>query len=789
MKTGRYNISKLFASPEIEQIVIPELQRDYVWGERNVRGLLTSILNNYKLKEEVTLDITNPSGEGLSEDIRKYLTEEYMRLRYNTRVGFIYAYHDKTLFGQYYLIDGQQRLTTIYLLLLALYSRSAHKDQFRNRYFVTSMPKIDYKVRDVAHNFLVDFIEFELTNTDSGRTFRDSSLYYIEYDRDITSKSIYNNYYRVIVPMLKDCDVDSLIDYVENYIEFNYFDTNMSEQGEKLYLYMNSRGEALSAQEKIKSIIVGRSAAKLDAGREWENWQNFFWRLRGMDENADRGFFEFIKWAVILHYFDTHKDESVSPKVFEEYVRLDNSETAAAQTVLLSLYIADHEDFDFKWLSRVKSAVDFMYDDKGFYESYGLAVTSWFSAPKTIIDYLPLLGTLYYLLTDDSCDHVRNNVLRAGMYLKNMKSDYLLRRSPSEGALRGLQFIAWIRDSNIADVRRLGDALEYEYRSVFRKEDMRLKYFREDFDATPDEIGKWELFSWDITNRQESNHDLNKFLRGNHDFVFRLVEYPGSEPSNVLNHFYNKIFLRRKDDDLCKELMALGDIAVSDEGGSSNLGSYMGRYCLLHSNDDDTYWYQFMNHPEKQKVHVEMIREYLNGNQMAPPAYDLEIHKTLYDEMANSLDYMSKRFFLWREEAGERIRVVLLKMVQASPSNSRELCVQYLHRLIPQSEMNDYRTCFVTFDDYCLKFTYEWREHGGVWICNVCSATSESLPDKVVAEFKEKHSRYAWRDCDGNSLKAELYHEDMSTPYFEGADKVKIFYDQVLQSRSDGKDL
>ena len=51
MKTGRYNIAQLLTSPDVEQIVIPELQRDYVWGERNVTGLLSSILDNYKSKQ------------------------------------------------------------------------------------------------------------------------------------------------------------------------------------------------------------------------------------------------------------------------------------------------------------------------------------------------------------------------------------------------------------------------------------------------------------------------------------------------------------------------------------------------------------------------------------------------------------------------------------------------------------------------------------------------------------------------------------------------------------------
>ena len=130
---------QLFTTPEVEQIVIPELQRDYVWGERNVRGLLTSILNNYGAMESQTLSIKDACGEPLSHDLTEYLNEEYMRLRYNTRVGFIYAYHDRTLFGQYYLIDGQQRITTIFLVLLALYRRY-DAEQFRRNYFPSSIP-------------------------------------------------------------------------------------------------------------------------------------------------------------------------------------------------------------------------------------------------------------------------------------------------------------------------------------------------------------------------------------------------------------------------------------------------------------------------------------------------------------------------------------------------------------------------------------------------------------------------------------------------------------------------
>ena len=50
MKTGRYSFFQLLNSPEIEQIIIPEIQRDYVWTNRNVDRFLNSIFTKYESK-------------------------------------------------------------------------------------------------------------------------------------------------------------------------------------------------------------------------------------------------------------------------------------------------------------------------------------------------------------------------------------------------------------------------------------------------------------------------------------------------------------------------------------------------------------------------------------------------------------------------------------------------------------------------------------------------------------------------------------------------------------------
>ena len=104
MNTGRYTLSELLFSSEIERIIIPELQRDYVWGTHNVRGLMMSVLENFNNRKMLSLEIkTAGSGQEIEDEIKKYLVLEYNKLHSNTRIGFIYAYHDKEYAEQFFL--------------------------------------------------------------------------------------------------------------------------------------------------------------------------------------------------------------------------------------------------------------------------------------------------------------------------------------------------------------------------------------------------------------------------------------------------------------------------------------------------------------------------------------------------------------------------------------------------------------------------------------------------------------------------------------------------------------
>jgi hypothetical protein len=75
--------------------------------------------------------------------------------------------------------------------------------------------------------------------------------YFSSNDLDPTINAIIGNYNH-INRFLKENDLYNVdfLNYVQHFIEFWYFDTNLSDQGEELYIYMNAVGSKYN-QTKI----------------------------------------------------------------------------------------------------------------------------------------------------------------------------------------------------------------------------------------------------------------------------------------------------------------------------------------------------------------------------------------------------------------------------------------------------------------------------------------------------------------------------------------------------------
>ena len=819
MKTGRYSLAQLIGSDNIDQVVIPEMQRDYVWKAENVSALLRSIEAKWQSKKTLSLGIT-AEGHPIEDVLQDYLTKEYERLRFSTRIGFIYAYYDSSDSRRLYLIDGQQRITTLYLLLLALYSRAGKAKDFLDRYMPQpDHPKLDYRVRESAHRFLVDFIGHILDNP--AADFRsESKKYYSIYDHDPTVKSILANF--KVIRQWADQLVDlsrlpDLIDYIENFIEFNYFDTGLSRQGERLYLYMNSRGEQLSQQEQIRPTIIARAAGqKLAVGRDWERWQNFFWQHRYKENqkaNADMGFKGFLKVAVILHqarFPETKmKDREVRNgrlqglrEVREDYIR-------EQREWWITNYIIDNPStFKYEWLSKVFAAYKRLSDIYDRIKSKNgdfigkfpfIRDWRWRSAESIqAINYIPLCGTLLLeiLYREQGIPVSDENLYRMAMYLLCRSDNENNYKNPDMATIQAMEMAIAMHEAGVQDVRDLSPRVEIKVQHMRDYESLMWKRIHD---------ADWERLYWEIVHTPT----LNRFFNGTHDVLFRLAD---EDVDNVtyeeFESFYSKFaerFFKVKDAaNLRKTLLAYGDISMDAGNLTDKLGNgkWMEQW-KFPANDFE--WHEVF----KKKDYRAIVRDYVNG---LTPAY----HDSNVTVIAKGIDIMSPSYYkyLWDNPDGALYPDIVIltrcnpkkKLAQSLPSYLlQKRLMKKGHKAWHWNE--DFRICVVDFKivdgEYPLRFTdgekgnfaidfvYKWDAHKPSWDISIVGRPIEvgdySTPLREIADYFNMEELTEWEAIADNPHRIRLKREFVDTkPYdhegnLQSITDILAWYDAMWQ--------
>ena len=805
MKTGRYSLGQLLNNDDIDQIVIPELQRDYVWTPQNVTALLRSIESNDKEKQALTLTITN-GDEAIDARSAQFLTKEYERLRYNTRIGFIYAYYDASDNRRFYLIDGQQRITTLFLLLLAACARQggAGVDHFRNNYFRGGRPRLDYRVREGAHNCLVDFIDYALSEAGRGSKtpgsdFKCSSPnYFHDYDNDPTACALLANY-DVIIKWYNGLKKEhgDFIDYVEQFIEFNYFDTGLSQQGERLYLYMNSRGEELSSQEQVRPTLIKRCDAggKLAAGAQWEKWQNFFWRHRGTNENADDGFFGFLKVAVILHQAlsetmggDKPKLKPDVPKpdeVREEYIRNTRSDQ---QREWISQYIVENKGFDIQWLGKVFGAyqrLSDLYDRSGKEEKFPylfLRKSDWRAESSVpAIHYVPLCGALALAVLRKGVSD--DDLYRLAMYLLS-RSDYdRIMDNSAKATLGAMSLAIAMNGHGITDVRLLDSAVTND-RNMLRPDDLEFACYRQG------DADEWERFFWKLT----ADEALNRFLNGNRDIILRLSTPTGDGPYTLdearesLRRFKEKIYDRHTDQKgLVSELLRYGDIRSEAESNPWVVDRHMQRYDLPYGYSG---WQRLFREEREQTGQPEyhsILKAYVDGMTPDPPTSA----DTWRMALRRGVDYMWYHRFLWYEEEGQVYpHIVLLRKAQARSNLTRSLPAYLLHIQLEGSWLpgDDSRCCALDFcicekkfkttttdnGDYRLYFVHLWEAKQPHWEVFIERLGEKPFSEGQIAGLLDKRVWQTFTQDNDMQGKPHATETDAALTETSGIHRLKI---------------
>jgi len=279
-------------------IEIPIIQRDYVQGR----------------------------DDNKAKEIRKsFLDDIFKSLENNQKfhLDFVYGSFEERKFIP---IDGQQRLTTLFLL----YWYFSKKE---NREFNATFT---YKTRVSSREFFEKIFEFK-----------------IDFSKDTVSEQILNS--KEFIPFWEnDPTIKSILvmlDEIHNrQIEINDFDRldNITfevfkledfgkEQSEELYRKMNSRGKSLTAFENFKAIIeqivyeYGNSKRHKEIAEKFERkWVDSFWEKKYLDENSliDNSFMHFVYFITEMLSFEQEKDNRDKVKSFsflkEFYKNKDN---------------------------------------------------------------------------------------------------------------------------------------------------------------------------------------------------------------------------------------------------------------------------------------------------------------------------------------------------------------------------------------------------------------------------------------------------------------------------------
>lgn len=308
MITGEtYTLSELFSGNR--RVIIPDLQRDYCWGDPVHTDKKIDLVSNFI--ENLYNQFKNKGGVDLS-------------------LGLIYGYEEPDTYLQ--LCDGQQRITTLYLLIGVLNRRL--NDNSLRRVLISDYeldddkePYLQYSIRESSLYFLSDlvckfFISQDNQSGDVKNLITHSSWYFTEYDQDPSVQSIINALVIIDKKLNEYADLAEFATYIATKLTFMYYDMGSRKSGEETFVVINTTGEPLSAAENLKPHYVNKYKA---SDTLWESIEQYFWINKcSPNDTADSGVMEFLRWVVMLESADETSFKEVQESASFSYGDLLN---------------------------------------------------------------------------------------------------------------------------------------------------------------------------------------------------------------------------------------------------------------------------------------------------------------------------------------------------------------------------------------------------------------------------------------------------------------------------------
>lgn len=281
-------LQKIF-SPDF-WFLIPEYQRSYVWQTENIIDLIDDLYYAFTYKNE-----------------NEYFLGSLVLKR-----------TDNDEFDEYEVLDGQQRLTTFFLMfavLRDLLENPSYKDTLQQKIYqradellmIPERQRITYQIRDNVEGFIKKYVIEE-----NGTSLIDDLKG--EREKDNISISNMANALLVLREQLQEKDnLDKFVQFILNKALLIYVSTDNTEDAFRMFTILNDRGIPLTSADILKSMNIGHLNNDKDIKKYAKYWEEIEGRF---GEGFDR-FLNFIRTIIVKEKARSNLLDEFEEKIYK----------------------------------------------------------------------------------------------------------------------------------------------------------------------------------------------------------------------------------------------------------------------------------------------------------------------------------------------------------------------------------------------------------------------------------------------------------------------------------------
>lgn len=594
---------------KIHQVEIPVIQRDYAQGRTDKRvqqirkGFVKALIDALKESEILPLDFIygKIEGKGQEEIIRRneaavdsmlravksYATE--LRITINFDINTAIS-SDGTPATKLIPLDGQQRLTTLYLLHWYLLQRISNTVQSPNHLRV--LGRFGYQTRKTTKSFCEaltlqknDFkYDFEAPTLSEQLKSATWFLRVWLHDPSVSGMLVMLD---EIHHQLKDFEDFEDFDFlwknltVQDCIRFDFLDLKKLNQTDDLYVKMNARGKSLTDFEHFKAWLQEYVKDEKDEiselnEKKWTHkidtkWYDLFWEKKKQGTYIiDDTIYDFIK-NVGLYEYIVASDKKKLDTIFIDRIRnkgKDKDDFISVNDFKESDFVSvDNLNFIFKSLNTLIS-IDLEQYTKWLDNIY----TSTFNKSNDIV--------YSYLSTENTVSSLPQRVFYYGFLL------FINEHSNLEVTEQERYFKLWMRiirnlifNTNIQSLDNFIDALKSLKK--LSKEILNIEnYIENSFEEIDyfnteqrkEESKKIQYFKLDKFKEEILRLENHSYFYGQIGFVFRLLPNDKKEDFETFKKYGDKLYryfetvAKEPNFRLQRELLKYGDYFIKTGG-------------------------------------------------------------------------------------------------------------------------------------------------------------------------------------------------------------------------------